>query len=149
MKITQHDRKRYEKSISHSGFRFTPQRRAVFDTLLTKRDHPTATEIFMRVKNQMPAISLATVYNCLETLHDCGLIRQVNVDREPTRYCPNVKEHAHFVCEECGQIFDIELVGEKSLQSITKLPKGFTLRSQELNLRGCCAACTPFKSQKN
>ncbi|MFV0416280.1 MAG: Fur family transcriptional regulator [Chthoniobacterales bacterium] len=147
MKVTRGDIRRYESSISDSGFRFTPQRRVVFDSLLTKRDHPTATEVFMRVKEKMPAISLATVYNCLETLYECGLIRQVHVDREPTRYCPNVKEHAHFVCEECGRIFDIELAEDKSLGSLTLLPQGFTLHLEELNLRGCCAACDQAKSK--
>ena len=47
----------------------TKQRKVVYDVLLDEpRDHPTASEVFMRAKHQMPSISLATVYNCLETL---------------------------------------------------------------------------------
>ena len=99
--------KRYEEQISHSGLRLTPQRREVLDVLLKKRDHPTATEVFMRVKKHRASISLATVYNCLETLVDCGLVRQVNVDREPTRYCPNLEEHGHFICNKCGGVHDV------------------------------------------
>ena len=74
----------------------TPQREVVLKVILEKRDHPTADEIFARVKALMPTISLATVYNCLETLVGCGIVRQVNLERAPTRYCPNLHEHAHF-----------------------------------------------------
>ena len=57
----------------------------------------------------MPTISLATVYNCLETLAETKLIRQVNFEREPTRYCPNLTKHAHFYCRESGEIVDVDL----------------------------------------
>ena len=69
----------------------TPQREVVLKVILEKRDHPTADEIFARVKGMMPSISLATVYNCLETLVRGGLVRQVNLERAPTRYCPNLR----------------------------------------------------------
>jgi len=78
----------YEETISHSGHRLTPQRREVYNVLLEERDHPSATEVFIRAKKRIPGISLATVYNCLETLVECGLAKQVNVEREATRYCP-------------------------------------------------------------
>src|SRR5207302_7887500 len=57
-----------DEHIHGHGLRMTDQRRAVYDALMGKRDHPTAVEVFMRVKTRMPTISLATVYNCLETL---------------------------------------------------------------------------------
>ncbi len=82
--------------LTASGLRPTPQREIVFKVILEKRDHPTVDDIFARVKSQMPTISLATVYNCLETLVQCGLVRQVNFERGASRYCPNLSEHAHF-----------------------------------------------------
>ena len=144
MKANGADVKRYEEQISHSGLRLTPQRREVFDVLLKKRDHPTATEVFMRVKKQMPSISLATVYNCLETLVACNLVRQVNVEREPTRYCPNVKEHGHFICNHCNSIFDVDFADSSTAEMTAKgwkLPEGFEVTSQEVTLRGLCSKC--------
>ncbi len=88
-----------DETIHERGFRFTTQRREVYDALMVKRDHPTAVEVFMRVKGRMPNISLATVYNCLETLTECGLVRHVNLDRAPSRYCPNLEPHGHFFCD--------------------------------------------------
>src|SRR5690242_8115268 len=96
MSTTEKEYAALAKRLTDSGLRSTPQREVVFKVILEKRDHPTADEIFARVKNEMPTISLATVYNCLETLVSCGLIRQVNLERAPTRYCPNLHEHVHF-----------------------------------------------------
>jgi len=132
----------YEETISHSGHRLTPQRREVYNVLLDERDHPTATEVFLRAKKRMPAISLATVYNCLETLVECGLAKQVNVEREATRYCPNLSEHGHFVCESCGIVSDIPVSKNGSLTRLFKIPAGFNLKHSEITLRGTCPACT-------
>lgn len=114
----------------------TPQREVVLKVILEKRDHPTADEIFARVKAQTPTISLATVYNCLETLVQCGLVRQVNLERAPTRYCPNLHEHAHFHDETTGQIHDIDLPPELMARLREVLPAGFAANSIELNFRG-------------
>lgn len=132
---------RLGRRMAAGKFRFTRQRREVYDALLGKRDHPTAVEVFLRVKDQMPTISLATVYNCLETLTQCGLVRQVNLDRAPSRYCPNNKEHAHFHCEDCGKVVDVDLPDTRRMASLWQLPKGSVLHHQELSLKGLCPAC--------
>ena len=128
------------KRLTDSGLRPTPQREVVFKIILDKRDHPTAEEIFARVKTQMPTISLATVYNCLETLVQCGLIRQVNLERAPTRYCPNLHEHAHFHDDATGRVHDIELPADTLKQLRELLPPGFAANSVELAFRGSANA---------
>ena len=131
----------YEERISHGGHRLTPQRREVYDVLLDERDHPTATEVFLRAKKRIPGISLATVYNCLETLVDCRLARQVHVDREATRYCPNLKEHGHFVCERCGKVHDIPVAKGTRASRLWQLPKKFSATQTEFTVRGLCPDC--------
>ncbi|MBA3849395.1 MAG: transcriptional repressor [Opitutus sp.] len=124
------------KRLTDSGLRPTPQREVVFKAILQKRNHPTADEIFARVKAQMPTISLATVYNCLETLVQCGLVRQVNIERAPTRYCPNLHEHAHFHDETTGEIHDIDVPAELLAKLRALLPPGYDASSVELSFRG-------------
>ena len=124
------------KRLTDSGLRPTPQREIVFKVILDKRDHPTVDEIFARVKTQMPTISLATVYNCLETLVQCGLVRQVNLERAPTRYCPNLHQHAHFHDETTGEIHDIDLTAEAMKHLHALLPPGFVANTVELTFRG-------------
>jgi len=127
------------KRLTDSGLRPTPQREVVFKVILEKRDHPTADEIFVRVKSQMPTISLATVYNCLETLVQCGLVRQVNLERAPTRYCPNLHEHAHFHDDTTGEVHDIDLPTDTLKHLRELLPPGFDANTVELTFRGRAA----------
>ncbi|MSU70536.1 MAG: transcriptional repressor [Opitutaceae bacterium] len=122
--------------LADSGLRATPQREVVYDVLLKKRDHPTAEEVFARVKSEMPTISLATVYNCLETLVQCNLVRAVNFERGPTRYCPNLNPHAHFHDEQTGATHDIDLPPSLLEKVITVLPPGYEAKSVEIIFRG-------------
>jgi len=124
-----------------TDLRLTPQRRVVLDVLLEQRDHPTATEVFLRVKSRMPSISLATVYNCLEVLTHAGLVRQVNLDRAPSRYCPNLEEHGHFHCEGCGDISDVPLQTKSCAGNVVLLPPGAVVHRLEVALRGLCPKC--------
>ena len=125
------------KQLSTSGFRFTPQRQQVYDVLIEERDHPTAEEVFIRAKREMPDISMATVYNCLDALVQSGMARQVNVDRGATRFCPNMREHCHFYCDTCEKVFDIDLSGPAGIT----LPKGFKATRFEIAIHGLCAKC--------
>lgn len=124
------------KRLTDAGLRPTPQRELVYRLILDKRNHPSADELFARVKAQMPTISLATVYNCLESLVQCGLVRQVNFERAPTRYCPNLHEHAHFHDEVTGEVHDIDVPSELIARLRAVLPPGYDASSVELSFRG-------------
>jgi len=124
------------QTLADSGLRATPQREVVFNVLLQKRDHPTADEVFARVKSELPTISLATVYNCLETLVQCRVVRAVNFERGPTRYCPNLRPHAHFHDEQSGSTHDIDLPPELLEQVKAVLPPGYDANAVEITFRG-------------
>jgi Fur family peroxide stress response transcriptional regulator len=125
-----------ERALSRQGLRSTRQREHVFGILLLKRDHPTADEVYARCKESMPSISLATVYNCLETLVNCGLVRAVNYEREPTRFCPNLSEHAHFQDKSTGRVYDIDLPHDLMEQLKGVLPSDYEADSIELYFHG-------------
>ncbi len=129
--------RRLSQRLASSGFRFTPQREQVYAVLLQKRDHPSAEEVFIRAKRQMPAISMATVYNCLEALVRCGLVRQLTLERGAARFCPNMREHGHFYCDTCESVFDIEPAPGPGVP----LPRGFEGERYELTVHGRCPAC--------
>ena len=119
-----------------SGLRMTRQRREVYRVLLAQRDHPTANDVFMRVKDGLPHISLATVYNCLEALVGHRLVRQVNFEREPSRYCPNLEQHGHFHDQHTGVIHDVKFKPGILLGDVLELPRGAVIEDVEINLRG-------------
>ena len=124
--------------LVNRGFRFTPQREHVYSVLLGKRDHPTAEEVFMRAKAGLPEISMATVYNCLTALVKCGLVRQVTLERGAARFCPNMHEHCHFYCDDCDEVFDIDLSSEAEVS----LPKGFQAERYDIAIHGRCPECS-------
>ena len=124
------------EKLAGSGLRSTPQREVVYGVLLKKRDHPTADEVYARVKAEKPTTSLATVYNCLEALVQCNLVRQVNFERGPTRYCPNLRPHAHFHDEQSGATYDVDLPPGLLDQVTSILPAGFNPSSVEIIFRG-------------
>ena len=139
MSDNQHSQSRdLDVTLAQKGLRLTPQRQDVYSVLLQDRDHPTAEQVFIRAKKIRPEISMATVYNCLDALVKCGLVREVNLDRHATRYCPNMEDHSHFYCDACGQIFDIQHGARKRSFEV---PKGFAVSSLNLSLRGLCPAC--------
>jgi Fe2+ or Zn2+ uptake regulation protein len=132
----------FSERLNISGFRFTPQRQHVYDVVMQKRDHPTAEEIFIRTKKAMPEISHATVYNCLDALVKCGLVRQVQLERGATRFCPNMEEHCHYFCDSCSEVFDVALPTDST---VMPRPKGFKVDHYDIAVHGVCADCAKKK----
>lgn len=128
------------QKLANSGLRSTPQREVVYNVLLQKRDHPTADEVYARVRAELPTISLATVYNCLEALVQCEVVRAVNFERGPTRYCPNLHPHAHFHDERTGETYDVDLSAGLLEQIRAILPEGYNASAVEISFRGSIAA---------
>ena len=119
-----------------SGLRMTRQRWGVYRLLMDQRDHPTANDVFMRIKDRLPNISLATVYNCLEALVQHGVIRQVNFERESSRFCPNLEEHGHCHDKRSGAIHDVTFKPGINLADVLNLPPGTLITDIEITLRG-------------
>jgi len=129
------------KKLREHKISVTPQRLAVLAVVESRRDHPTAEQIYREVQKQHPAISFNTVYKTLEVLHRRGLVIKVNPLHEVARYDGQVHQHAHLVCRSCHRIFDLE----KEIPPVTlgpgDLPPGFRLESQSLTLWGVCREC--------
>ncbi len=132
-----------DTALDRSGQRSTRQRELIFGLLLERTDHPTADEIYASAREEMSTISLATVYNCLDTLVETGLIRQVNFEREPSRFCPNLQQHAHFYCRDTGEVRDIDLpdIVLASLREV--LPEGYRVDHIDISFSGKGPRSTP------
>ena len=136
MKLLEKHRTLLENALSNCKLRSTRQREHVFAVLMNQRDHPTADEVYARAKIEMPTISLATVYNCLETLVDCDLVKKLNYEREPSRFCPNDGEHAHFLDENSGRVYDSNIPAEFLSTIKDVLPNGFEAKKFKLSFTG-------------
>jgi Fur family peroxide stress response transcriptional regulator len=130
------------EKLGENGLRATRQRELIYGIITDQPDHPTADEVFARAKRDMPSISLATVYNCLDTLVQCNLVKQVNFERQSTRYCPNLHEHAHFHDEATGRVYDVDLDARTLAQLKAILPAGYEANSVHITFRGRAPAPT-------
>lgn len=125
--------------LNEAGLRPTRQRKVVYEVICSEKDHPTAELVHERAKKRMEGISLATVYNCLESFVSSGLVRQLNFQRQSSRYCPVLEENphfAHFHCRRTGNVYDVVL-SEKVRALIEKeLPEGLKPEQVEITVAG-------------
>lgn len=93
--------------LERAGIRPSAQRVAIAAYVLATQDHPTADEVWNRVKVDFPMVSRATVYNTLQTFRDHGLLQQLVLAEGSVVFDPKVEPHHHFVDDETGAILDI------------------------------------------
>lgn len=93
--------------LDRAGLKRTPQRMAIMDYLEGNMTHPSAEEIFAAVSVKFPAMSMATVYNTLNTLCERRGLTELTIDRDRKRFDPNTSPHHHMICTGCGRIEDI------------------------------------------
>mgnify|MGYP002629337100 CR=1 FL=1 len=126
-------------SFRARGLKVTPQRQLLFRLLHDNKQHPTADTLYAQATNEMPGISLRTVYQTLTDLTAMGELDQVCFDSGPTHFDPNVTDHHHAVCDLCGAITDVYVDGADQL-AIDGLA-GFRPDSASIVFHGSCASC--------
>jgi Fur family peroxide stress response transcriptional regulator len=106
--------------------------------------HPSAEEIYSALKKRFPTLSLATVYNTLETLRNMGKVVEVGGDSSEKRFDPVVTSHHHLVCINCKKIIDIP---EKYKPVLTEEEKkGFQVIRSQVEFYGLCPECRSRRS---
>lgn len=138
------DESTLREALEASGQRFTAQRAAVFRFLATTEAHPSADEVFLGVRKELPGISLATVYKSLETLVGCGLAVKLTYSDGSARYDGRTDPHHHARCVACGMVADVSgRLLESELAGLQERAAGFVVTGYRLELSGYCAECAP------
>ena len=120
------------------GLKVTPQRHLLFRLLHDTEAHPSADALFAVASEQMPGISLRTVYQTLTDLVAMGELRQLTLCGGSSRFDPNIDDHHHVVCSRCGDVRDVYVADTASVASGLG---GFTIESTDIVFRGICASC--------
>jgi Fur family peroxide stress response transcriptional regulator len=127
--------------LRERGYKVTPQRLAVCKLMLSSKDHPTAEQIYQKVKEENPTISPATVYQTLHLLTNVGLVQELGLSDRVSRYDPNTSPHINVVCEKCGEITDYEAESIKEMWSKIVEELGFKPTGQRLEIFRYCDKC--------
>ena len=123
------------------NIKLTHQRLEIFREVAATTDHPDAEQIFQRVRDRLPTVSLDTVYRTLWLLCELGLVVTLGNSHERTRFDANLDRHHHFVCSRCGFTRDFY---SDSLNNLV-LPETVTafglIEATQVEVRGICRSC--------
>lgn len=126
------------------GLNLTHQRLAVFKTLYSTTDHPSAEIIYNKLKKEIPTISLATIYKTLELFKEIGEITEVNILRT-ARFESNIEPHHHLICVECNRIEDIFDLSLNDMAREKAANYSYDIIEGRVEFRGYCPDCTRRK----
>lgn len=130
----------YVNLLKTHGLKVTPQRISVLK-VLANHTHPTIDELYEDIKKDNPSISLATVYKNLNTLKDEGLVVEVNIVNQKSRYDIYEKPHIHVICECCGMVEDIGMDDDTIGQYQQLLERRIGNMVERLNIVASVASC--------
>ena len=129
------------KALRRDGFKATAQRIAIGRLALSDHSHPRAQEVYEKVKAIYPTVSPATVYRTLQILKDVGLIQELGLPHDQSRFDSNISPHINLVCMQCGSIKDLKQPGLQDMISGISLSEGFCFLRQRFDIYGICERC--------
>jgi Fe2+ or Zn2+ uptake regulation protein len=120
--------------LEEHGIKPSAQRVAVAEFVLHTDVHPSADEVWSRVRERFPMVSRATVYNTLNLFVERGLVRQLTLTGGRVVFDPKVERHHHFIDERTGRIYDVpwDALDVSRVDEI----EGFDIESYQVVLRG-------------
>ena len=128
-----------KQELIDAGIRPSVQRLAIFEYVRQSCQHPTAEVVYEALCDELGSLSLTTVYNTLKLFVDAGLISMLTIDDTFRCFDGNRNYHAHFRCNHCGCIVDMEM--KKDFISLVEGVEGFEVTDAQLYLKGLCPVC--------
>ena len=119
--------------------KYSRQREAIKE-ILSASSHPTADEIYVKVREEFPSVSLGTVYRNLNLLSQCGEIQKLTFPEGPDHFDCDVSRHYHFICQHCGRVYDLR-INDLSLSFEEGIELPGRIESEALTCYGTCNAC--------
>jgi Fur family peroxide stress response transcriptional regulator len=127
----------------------THQRQKIYEALVSRPGHYSPEEIYDQVKQDLPSISLATVYKNLKTFVQAGMLRDVSPHHGPWRVDANTAPHHHLICTRCHSISDLDIDLLQPVKLRGRLPSGFRLEKFNVEVQGTCKACSAVAAGEN
>jgi len=126
---------------STKPLKMTRQRQIILEELLDQRTHPTADQLFERVRRRLPRVSLGTIYRNLEQMGRAGMIHRLEVDGRQRRYDANLQPHWHVRCIRCDSVDDIFELPLHQLTEGVRSAHDYQIVGHRLEFLGICPKC--------
>lgn len=128
--------------LKKTGLKTTTQRLAIYNYIKSVSTHPTVVDIYTALQNDLPAMSLATVYKTVDSLRSHGLIQELNTGGS-AHYDADISSHAHIICTSCKKVIDYygETPFDEAKNNIEN-ELGYTIHSRKIYYYGQCPECS-------
>ena len=131
--------------LKERNLRMTEQRRVILDELRRHNNHPSADELYERVRSRLPRISLGTVYRNLEVLSELGEIQKLELSGSLKRFDGIPNKHYHIRCIECDRVDDAPIAPLNQIEDELYGATVYDIIGHNLEFTGLCPACTRKK----
>jgi Fur family transcriptional regulator, ferric uptake regulator len=121
--------------------RNTKQREVILAELRRLPNHPSAAQLFERVRPSLPRVSLGTVYRNLELLAQGGVIKKIPFGKREARYDGTTAEHYHVQCTRCGRVADVPPQAVSFSEERVEQETGFEVSASDFKFVGLCSGC--------
>jgi Fur family ferric uptake transcriptional regulator len=121
--------------------RMTRQRDVVLQTVRSTMDHPTADWVYRQARRRLPRISLGTVYRNLKKLAEEGLIREIQIAGQTTRFDANTGRHYHIRCVRCGRVNDLPISVDRRFEDEAGRAMNYQVIGHQVEVLGVCPLC--------
>lgn len=131
-----------EERCRQNGLSLTVQRRAILENLSSRKDHPTADQIYAAIQDKVSGVSRTTVYRVLETFVQLGLAQRISNPEAKARFDADTSRHHHAACIECEKIIDIDSSVLPDIDLSKVALKDFEVFDCSLVAVGLCRDCS-------
>jgi Fur family peroxide stress response transcriptional regulator len=122
-------------------YRNSRQRRRILEILKGTKSHPTADWVYKKLKDEIPELSLGTVYRNLNVLLAQGYIEKLPFGSTFDRFEAKIKPHYHLVCDKCGVVEDFEMPEYKDINRKAEKLGSFKILRHRIDFFGLCKKC--------